>query len=69
MKVRCILSKCVDLTPGKIYKVNEIDEEHGWYGVTDDSGDSYWYDKDWFEVVKKNGSKKADFLPKSISRH
>ena len=57
MKLKCIMENGVDLTLGKIYECLCIDEKRSWYGITDDSGDSYWYDKDLFEVVEDSGKK------------
>lgn len=57
MKVKCIVDDRVDLTLGKVYEVEMVDEQKGWYGITDDSGDSYWYGKHQFEVVEDSDKK------------
>lgn len=54
MRVRCIVSHRIDLTLDKIYDVEKIDDYRGWYAITDDSGDSYWYGKKQFEVVDES---------------
>lgn len=53
MRLKCIRPCGVDLTLGKICKCECIDDERKWYGITDDSGDSYWYEQCLFEIVGK----------------
>jgi hypothetical protein len=49
-KVRCCVSKYIDLTLGKVYYA----EDAGTYAyrIVDDSGDSYLYSKSLFATVE-----------------
>jgi hypothetical protein len=49
MKVKCIVKDELCLDYGKIYDV--IGEEHGLYGVVDESGEAYLYSPECFETV------------------
>ena len=55
MKVKCVVDDRVDIIKGRIYEVEAVDETRGWYAITDESGDSYWYGKHQFEVVEASG--------------
>ena len=40
----------IDLIPDKVYEV--VKEEKFFYGVVDESGETYSYPKSFFEIVK-----------------
>lgn len=39
----------MDLVVGKVYEVTG--EKDGWYRIVDESGEDYWYPKDYFELA------------------
>lgn len=51
MKVKYIKETDISLINGKVYNVISIEEE--WYRIVDETGDSYLFSPDEFEIVEE----------------
>ena len=58
MKLKCIVKDETFLDYGKEY--DAVSEEHGLYGVIDESGEAYLYPPSCFEVVSEKTDAKGD---------
>lgn len=51
IKVKYIGEDMAEIKKGKIYEAEEAKDDSRYYGVVDDSGESYAYPKTLFEIV------------------
>lgn len=51
MQVKCIADHLANLTSGKIYDYELVDDGSGCYEITDDLHVAHWYGKKQFEVI------------------